>query len=664
MKNYIYILSVFLLMVSCSDDFLDINPKTELTSELVFNDPALAEKAILGAYRGLWTVDGFENFNTFHNSVLVDESVFNGLVFSWLNVWWEGKISADNPFGLGGFGGYGHDRKELHRWDHLYKWIRQANLMIEELNESTLEDTLKSKLLGEAYFLRAIYHYYVWVHFGGASLVDQTFIAEDDLTNYPRSSFADTVEFIVSDLDDAFNLLDGKTLERGRTNASAALALKSRVLTYAASDLYEPSKNNITLHASYSNKELIMYTGNNIPEVANTQQKRWQRAQAASLEAINYNSKYNYHLSNSGPIDKETAYTIYNDLYSAGSMQEAMFERVIDKSYDTDPLGWGSLAVNWWYGPGGYHYGDGNGAGLSATAPHNEFADDFQYAEDLDGDGIIDVVEDFNWTDANHTVRPFKNRDPRMEATIGIEDGRWLGPRYYDWQVGSNPYFRAVDNSSTGRMQFGKYEMPASSSYEAGTVHGLDNMIVGNVEVQAGYSHKKHLSHTPDPNLGSFATWWTSTPQVILRHTETLLNYAEASIALGEENKAKNYLNLIRYRAGMPALTETGADLLARYRNERRLELSFEGHRFYDVRRWGTGPKLTMTGVKITGTLKSGVDPFDFYSGYDESKYDYTYEPFPINYYNVMVFPDNYYFRPIETTILQKHPELIQNPGY
>ena len=663
MKNYIYILSVFLI-VSCSEDFLDIDPKTELTSEVVFNDPALAEKAVLGAYRGLWTVDGFENFNTFHNAVLVDETIFNGLVFSWLNVWWEGKISADNPFGLGGFGGYGHDRKELHRWDHLYKWIRQANLMIEGLTDSTLEEDLKSKLLGEAYFLRAIYHYYVWVHFGGASLVDKTLTVEDDLASYGRSSFAETVEFIVSDLDQAFTLLGGKFLERGRTNAHAALALKSRVLTYAASDLYEPLKNNNSLHASYAHRELIMYTGDNIPAVASTQQKRWERAQAASLEAINYNTKYKYNLDNSSPLDKETAYNVYNDLYTLGSMQEAMFERVIDKSYDTDPLGWGSLASNWWYGPGGYHYGDGNGAGLSATAPHNEFADDFQYAEDFDGDGIIDVAENFNWNDADHTSRPFKNRDPRMEATIGIEDGRWLGPRYYDWQIGSNPYFRAVDNSDTGRMQFGKYEMPASGAHEAGTVHGLDNMIVGNVEVQAGYSHKKHLSHTANPNLGSFATWWTSTPQVILRHTETLLNYAEASIALGQENQAKSYLNLIRYRAGMPALTESGADLLARYRTERRLELSFEGHRFYDVRRWGTGPKMTMTGVKITGKLKPGVDPFDFYSGYDESKYDYSYETFPINYYNVMVFPEKYYFRPIETTILQKHPNLVQNPGY
>ena len=131
--------------------------------------------------------------------------------------------------------------------------------MIEGLTDSTLEDPLKNKLLGEAHFLRAMYHYYVWLHFGGASLVDKTLAADDDLSGYSRSSFAQTVEFIVSDLDTAFNYLDGTFLERGRTNASAALALKSRVLTYAASDLYEPSKNDKPLHSSYEHKELIMY---------------------------------------------------------------------------------------------------------------------------------------------------------------------------------------------------------------------------------------------------------------------------------------------------------------------------------------------------------------------------------------------------------------------
>src|SRR6056300_138610 len=115
MKNYIYILLVFFLF-SCKDDFIEIDPKTELTSEVVFDDPALAEKAVLGVYRGLWEVDGFENFNTFHNAVLADEAVFNGHVFSWLTVWWEGGISADNPYGLGGFGGYGTDRKNIQRW--------------------------------------------------------------------------------------------------------------------------------------------------------------------------------------------------------------------------------------------------------------------------------------------------------------------------------------------------------------------------------------------------------------------------------------------------------------------------------------------------------------------------------------------------------------------
>jgi hypothetical protein len=69
-----------------------------------------------------------------------------------------------------------------------------------------------------------------------------------------------------------------------------------------------------------------------------------------------------------------------------------------------------------------------------------------------------------------------------------------------------------------------------------------------------------------------------------------------------------------------------------------------------------------MTGTKITGTLKAGVEAFDFYTGYDESKYDYSYETFDIDYYQSIVFPEKYYFRPIETTILQKTPGPNSKP--
>src|SRR5690606_40550758 len=89
------------------------------------------------------------------------------------------------------------------------------------------------------------------------------------------------------------------------------------------------------------------------------------------------------------------------------------------------------------------------------------------------------------------------------------------------------------------------------------------------------------------------------------RYAETLLNCAEACIEPGEEGEARAYVNMIRKRAGLPDITESGDALRTRYRNERRIELSLEDHRFYDVRRWAIGPEVyhPVHGVNIVYEL-------------------------------------------------------------
>src|SRR5690606_40373781 len=80
-------------------------------------------------------------------------------------------------------------------------------------------------------------------------------------------------------------------------------------------------------------------------------------------------------------------------------------------------------------------------------------------------------------------------------------------------------------------------------------------------------------------------------PWPFFRYTELVLNYVEAVLeADGDEAEAKAWLDQIRFRVGLPAVTETGADLMEVYRNERRLELTFEEHRYHDTRRWMIAP--------------------------------------------------------------------------
>ena len=137
------------------------------------------------------------------------------------------------------------------------------------------------------------------------------------------------------------------------------------------------------------------------------------------------------------------------------------------------------------------------------------------------------------------------------------------------------------------------------------------------------------------------------------RYGEILLNYVEACIELGEDEEARTYLNMIRKRAGMPDITESGAELKARYRNERRIEMVFEDQRFYDVRRWLIGPEAyhAVHGVdivyklnpdKTTATIPT-ITPVQIMTGSWDNKA---------------------YFFPISRSEMNKNDLLIQNPGY
>jgi len=113
---------------------------------------------------------------------------------------------------------------------------------------------------------------------------------------------------------------------------------------------------------------------------------------------------------------------------------------------------------------------------------------------------------------------------------------------------------------------------------------------------------------------------------------------------LGEEGPAREAMNIVRERAGMPDIpsSETGSDLLKRYRNERRVELAWETHRFFDVRRWMIAAEAygDATGVTYDGN---------------------TYSSFVFEHH---AWNNSHYFIPIDYSEMQKNTALIQNPEY
>lgn len=133
-----------------------------------------------------------------------------------------------------------------------------------------------------------------------------------------------------------------------------------------------------------------------------------------------------------------------------------------------------------------------------------------------------------------------------------------------------------------GIIQVGTWERWDNVKKEKYNVFGIYTRNSPIENFKAGYT-AYYLRKFIDPSVYDQYTG-QSCPFRYIRYGEVLLNYVEACIELNQDQEAKTYLNIVQKRAGMPAFTETGAALRARYRNKRRIELAMEDHRFYDVR--------------------------------------------------------------------------------
>ncbi len=193
-------------------------------------------------------------------------------------------------------------------------------------------------------------------------------------------------------------------------------------------------------------------------------------------------------------------------------------------------------------------------------------------------------------------------------------------------------------------------------------IGGKDGIGISVNATKTGYYMRKFMNEN-SVNWNASSPSSSRRPWMVFRYAEILLNYAEAlNEAQGPVAEVYTYINQIRARTGvaMPALQSTNpsgnayvpaGDKIAmrdRIQNERRVELCFEGHRFFDVRRWKKGAEFLnkpITGMRIT---KTGTSTF-------------IYERFQVEN---RVFSDKNYLYPISQSNLNRAPALGQNPGY
>ncbi len=216
--------------------------------------------------------------------------------------------------------------------------------------------------------------------------------------------------------------------------------------------------------------------------------------------------------------------------------------------------------------------------------------------------------------------KPYVGRDPRLAATVAVNGDVW--PTYQKNAL--QLYYGGVN------------AQPLSGASTTG--YYLKKLCNGAIDLGSKSKYKE-----------AFHTYLN------FRYGGALLDYAEAVykytgsadvVMPGHTMTAREAVNKIRHRAGMPEVTENGDAFWAKYQKERFVELAFEGHRFWDVRRWKEGSKYfsSITRMNITKNADGSL----------------TYKRQNIS----RQWDDKMNFFPIPQTEITKNPNLAQNPGW
>lgn len=491
-KFMIYILTAASgLVFQACDDFLDRAPGLNLDEDKVFKNFESANGFHADIYTSL--SKGFNVLGSFEPAPIACATDEADSRFGW---------HTSNSFNMGAYDGI--DDQIAHN----YEGIRKANVFLSKKDIIPFPgEDVKKRMIGEAYFLRAFFFHEIIKRYGGMpNLNDKILYPNDDL-NAPRNTYSECVDAILKDLEQAILNLPAKMPdnEQGRATKGAAMALKSRVLLYAASPLWDG-------------------------EISNSD--KWTLAYKAASDVLNLTA------------EGSKVYLLYDRGNKADDYEKVFLLRPDEGNtevifwYNDLPVEFSKTEIKVW-APAGDDFG-----GSGAVAPTQNFVNLYEMAN---GKPITDPESGYD------PQNPYEGRDPRFYKTIIYNGCVWQG-------ITAELYMG------------GKHRLNKEKS-------------------KTGYYVRKYLpeSVTEKSSNKSYHNW------IYLRLAEVYLNYAEA---LNEtlsvpSTDVYNAVNAVRKRSGMPNLPSglSKDAMRERIKNERAIELSFEEHRWWDVRRRLDGEK-------------------------------------------------------------------------
>ena len=564
-KRIIFLLLITLFSVTCKD-ILNISPQDRIAEDAVWSDANL-----IHAYQNELYNAVPHGFFIHMYSKYTDEA-FDNAPCCGADLFKLNTYTPDNIAQAGGdaAGYWAAGSGYLYYWDRAYTYIRKINVFLDKMQKVTVTLADKDQMIGEAKFIRAFIYFNLIERFGGVPIVDQVYKL-GDAVQFTRSTFDQCVTFIEQDISAAKLLLPDKYQSTdanfGRASGNACQALLSRLYLYAASPLFSPTKD----------------------------LQKWQKAADAAQALLSkgyslYPDYQKFFELSQGAANNEM---IFSRGFTTANGQQAPMHN-FNRRYE----GYGG----WW----------------GSNGPSANLIDDYDM---INGEPAFNSDGTVNSASGYDPLHPFKNRDPRFEATVLHDDMYFRGDHFEMWI--------AEDGKSWG------YD-----SYKATGDNPRTNTVL--------------LKFMPETGSFNWQTQFTI-QWPYFRIAEIYLNYAEAKFELGDEPTARQYVNLVRKRASVnlpdiPA-TVTGEELRRRIYNERRIELAFESHRFFDVRRWKIGTKVEnakTTTYDIFLNVGTGVKRYEKVVLLDRSG----------------TFQDYKSLLPIAQDEMQRNTGLTQTPGY
>lgn len=388
------------------------------------------------------------------------------------------------------------------KWTSDYKGVQYANLAIANIPNVQIDEEIKKQYLGEVFFLRALYYFDLLTFYSGHKTEDLGIPLYTEMPAYdnaflPRATPADVRAVMISDLEKAAEYLPWRPEEKGRASRSAALFLLGKVYLYAE-----------------------------------------QFAKAAEIftqlveENMNSNNPYSLHPD-------------YGELFTLAGENNNEYMFVIS-CLDT-------------YGNGSYidllyNNRSANCSGTNTSIPTIYLANAYL---NLDGSEFSwSDYPDFDWEDEMSVNDMFKQRDPRLDATIIRPYALFVGKDNVTYQ-----YRTSYDTNTQ------PYPCMRSNN-------GLNDCYCWRKFCNTG-NETTIRRHSP-----------TDVP--IMRWADALLLYAEAlNESEGPSDKVYSALNQIRSRCSMPEVRHGSQSVMREIiRNERIYELAGEGHLYFDFQRW------------------------------------------------------------------------------